>query len=255
MSSLRVLLVDTDGRESARVTTLLSDANHCVLGASGLQEAAEALEIQKFDAVLLGASVPSTAMPEFAASLRELERRQKLDSRIPVLSISPCVAEEQGWSLSENSPPDGYLARRFGPETLASAIKILAHSIAVQAAQVDRGAQPFWPDEFREQCGNEPQLMAEIIDLFLLEQQDQFVAMVKALGNCQYEQLSYIAHTLKGSLGALHAKHARRWAESVEKAAKQRDTAGCETAMAALEDSLSELKPALWSFRAQIISG
>lgn len=254
MSSLRVLVVDTDGHESARVATLLSDANHCVLGASGLEEAAEALEIQKFDAVLLGASVPSGAVPEFAASLRDLERRQKLDFRIPVFSISPRIAEEEGWSLAEHSPPDGYLARRFGPETLASAIQSLANGIASKAINLAPNSKVFQSEEFREQCGDEPDLMAEIIDLFLQEQRVQRAAIAESLSGCQYEELSYLAHTLKGSLGSLHAKQAQSCAECLERAAKQHDRAACEAAANALQDSLSDLIPALQSFRAQVLS-
>jgi HPt (histidine-containing phosphotransfer) domain-containing protein len=249
MNSLRVLLVDADGRESARVTTLLLNANHSVLGTSGLDEAAEALQLQKFDAVLLGASVPPAAVPEFAASLRDLEQRQRLDSRIPVLSISPGVAD--GWSPAVESPPDGYLSRRFGPETLSSAIHSLANGVQRNSTNFGTEPQVFLSDEFREQCAGEPQLMAEIIDLFLIEQQDQMAAMVHYLEEGQYEQLSYVAHTLKGSLGSLHARAGRQCAEWLEDVAKQQDSDECRSAMLALEAALSELEPALQTFRSQ----
>lgn len=253
MSILRVLLVDADCDESARVVTLLSGANHSVLGAGDLTEAAEALELQKFDAVLLGASVPSTAVPAFAASIRDLEQR-RFGQRIPLFSISPSIGQEQGWSPSAEPPLDGYLAEQFGPDTLTSAIRCLENGISLHSQSFDQHARIFLPAEFQEQCGGEPELMAEIIDLFLIEQENQVRAMRDAFANGRYEQLSYVAHTLKGSLGSLHAAESRRWAECLEAAAKGTDDAGCKDALLALEQALAALKPVIQTFRTQVLA-
>jgi HPt (histidine-containing phosphotransfer) domain-containing protein len=253
MSTLRVLLVDADCHESARVVTLLSGANHSVLGAGDLKEATEALELQKFDAVLLGASVPSTAVPEFAASVRNLEQRQ-FGQRVPLFSISPTIAEEQGWSLAEESPLDGYLAEQFGPDTLTSAIRCLERGISLHSNSLQQQSPIFEPAEFEEQCGGEAELMAEIIDLFVIEQEHQLGAMRDALAAGEYERLSYVAHTLKGSLGSLHAVESRRWAECLEGAAKQMDGRGCSEALLSLQRALAALKPVILTFRTQLLA-
>ena len=53
MNMLRVLLIDDDPAECERIATRLERAQHTVLPLSGFDEAAEALEIQRFDAVIL----------------------------------------------------------------------------------------------------------------------------------------------------------------------------------------------------------
>ena len=253
MSSLRVLLVDGDSREAARVVQLLSHANHSVFDASGFDQASEALQLQRFDAVLLGASVSRSEVPRFAAGLRDLELRQKLPSRIPVLSISSRIAEDPGWSRAQESPPDAYLAPRFRPDTLASAIEALANGISQHSPEVPELSEIFSPDRFGDQCVGEPELMAEIIDLFLVEHQGQLEAMARALANSRYEQLSRTAHTIKGSLASLHAPRGRHCAASLEAAASRQDGRECHTSMLALESALAQLKPVLQSFRNQIL--
>jgi len=251
MSTLRVLLVDADCQESARLSTLLSGADQTVLAAGDLNEAAEALQLERFDAVLLGASVPSAAVPEFAANVRHLEQKQ-LGYRVPLFSISASIPEEQGWSPAQESPLDGYLAEQFNSDTLTSAIRMLESSISLHSNDADPSSRIFLPNEFREQCGDDPELMAEIIDLFLVEQDKELRNMKDALAGEDYEQLSYTAHTLKGSLGSLHAAESRRCAESLEKAAKGKDNPGCRDALVALERALAALKLVIQTFRTQI---
>ena len=75
MKSLRVLLVGKDPGQGERISSLLSGAQHAVLPASGLEEAFEALEVQKFDAVLLLSQVPARRAgtpDEVAAAVRFL---------------------------------------------------------------------------------------------------------------------------------------------------------------------------------------
>ena len=262
MNTLHLLLVDADCDESARLVTMLSGANHCVLGAGDLQEASEALLLQKFDAVLLGSTVPPAAVPEFAASLRKMEQRQ-LGYRIPVFSISSDIAAEQGWSRTPASPLDGYLAEQFDPETLTQAVRSLENrqteplrsgiSGAPASGYFDQPSAIFLSAEFREQCAGEPELMVEIIDLFLSEQEHELRNLRNSLAAAQYEQLSYAAHTLKGSLGSLHAAESRGYAESLEAAAKAKSGSDCSHALLALEEALARLKPAIQTFRTHLL--
>ncbi len=70
LNTLRVLLVDGDARQSQLISSRLAGANHTVLPASGLEEAAEALCNQKFDAVLLGSPLPADGVANFTEKLR-----------------------------------------------------------------------------------------------------------------------------------------------------------------------------------------
>ena len=91
--------------------------------------------------------------------------------------------------------------------------------------------------------------MIELIDLFSAEQNRELPAMVQALADGDFEQLSRLAHTLKGSLGALHAPLAWHAAQSVEMAAKNENSRVCAEALQALNRDLAELNESLSSFR------
>lgn len=204
--------MDGDRQESERVSTLLAHASHTVLQTKGLDEAAEALELERFDAVLLGTTVPPAALADFTARLRHLDERQRVFSRTAVLSIS-------GFAL----------------ETLAEAVGKLsvdAPDQNVRAKDAAKGEPAiFAADEFREQCGEDRDFMAEIINLFLAEQEQQLLGMCDALAAEQYDRLAVLAHTLKGSLGALRAKRGQQQAQVLELAAKQKRGADCQDAL------------------------
>ncbi|MBV8550889.1 MAG: Hpt domain-containing protein [Acidobacteriaceae bacterium] len=253
MTNFRVLFIEREPEAAERISALLSRANHTVFATSSLQEAFEALGLEKFDAVLLGASVPLPERESFATGLRHLERRQAVNRRTPALLLSPHITADQGWAPGLESNIDGYLAERFEPDTLAAAIQNLSRA---NAAPPDGDEQQpvFVPEEFRDQCVNEPQLMVEIINLFLAEQGDQLLAMSDALAGSRFEHLARTAHTIKGSLAALHAMRARHRAQILESAAKEKDEAGCQAALLALEEDLEELKPVLAAFHEQTVA-
>jgi HPt (histidine-containing phosphotransfer) domain-containing protein len=54
-----------------------------------------------------------------------------------------------------------------------------------------------------------------------------------------------LAHSLKGSLGSLHAARARHWAQMLESAAAAGDMERSRTAFAALRDAIDEVAPDL----------
>lgn len=252
MSSLRVLFVDRDARESEQICSALSRASHLVLPASSLNEASEALFVQKFDAVLLGPSAISDGLLEFRAKLRQLEQAQRSIDRVPIL----CISSEPQASSAESPKTggvDAYLPEPFEPGAFADAVSNLAKAVS-RGASVDDVAGAELPvfelSEFQEQVGHDPELAAEIIDLFLSESEHQLPAMRDALTRSDYAQLRPLAHTIKGSFGSLHAPCARARAQQLETAAAQQNTEQCNTLLNALEADLEVLKQELLKLRA-----
>lgn len=250
MSSLRILFVDHDSRGSEQVCSALIGANHLVLPASSLDEAEEALSLQKFDAVLLGRSLPADGLPEFSAKLRQIEQMQRSADHIPILCLSP---EPPDASSNPGRIVDAYLSEPFEPATFAEAVNNLAK--AVNRCASTRGVAGtelpvFELDEFHEQMGGDPELAAEIIDLFFSESEQQMPAMRAALARHDYSQLRPLAHTIKGSFGSLHAPCARARAQQLETAAAHTDAETCNALLDALEADLEALKAELLALRA-----
>jgi HPt (histidine-containing phosphotransfer) domain-containing protein/CheY-like chemotaxis protein len=252
MSSLRVLFVDRDARESEQICSVLAGASHLVLPASSLDEAGEALSLQKFDAVLLSPSVITDGLGEFGARLRQLEESHGSTDRIPVLCLSAESAKESKESANSRCVVDAYLPEPFEPVAFADAVSNLAKAVSgCTSGSITAGKElpVFEADEFQEQVGHDAELAAEIIDLFLSESGHQMPAMRDALERRNYLQLRPLAHTIKGSFGSLHAPRARARAQQLETAAGQCNAELCSTLLDALEADLEALKPELLALR------
>ena len=255
MTALRFLLVHGDSHGSGRISSLLTDAHHTVLAAPTLAEAAEALCIERFDAVVLDAALPLAEVAEFASSLRRVEERQGF-ARIPVVSVSAETATE-ALPGRENPVWDECLQEPLDPAALTEAVSRLAQAVghpAAQPATPNTSEFPVLePEEFEEQVGGDRELMVEIIDLFFEERQRQIPEMRLALANGQFAQLSRLAHTIKGSLGSLRATRARWRAHELEFAAGGEDSNSCRESFSAFEQDLNALDPELLLLRERVV--
>ena len=85
VSCMRFLLIESDPCNAERISSALTQANHTVIPTSGFGEASEALEVQKFDAILLPHSRVSDELDEFTGNARRLERSQRNPTRTCIL--------------------------------------------------------------------------------------------------------------------------------------------------------------------------
>lgn len=248
MNSLRFLLVHRDPEQSEEIAARLAEANHTVMPTCGLDEAADALTVERFDAVLMDSvfrrpGVRKHGLPEFSAVLRGMEQNYKVGKRVPVIAIDD-GSDIETWI-------DAVLPEPIDPQALTEQVMRLARAIAWttdnhSANGVDGVLDP---EKFREQVGSDTELMIEIIDLFLGERERQEPEMRKALETGDFDLLTRVAHTMKGSLGSLHAMRARSRAQELELLAKQADEDACRTVLDAFEADLAELEPLLLVLR------
>jgi HPt (histidine-containing phosphotransfer) domain-containing protein/CheY-like chemotaxis protein len=251
MKQLRVLLVRNELRGSERISSVLEGASHAVLELDGLTEAWEALEVQKFDAILVSSSLPCDELESFKLRLREIEKVQRTPVRTPILS---CLGATQDSSsvMSGHTPSlDGYLPHQFEPSAFVNTVTSLANcacqSTVDQAGGTPEPSSVFDPDGFREQLAHDQELIVEIVNLFLEESNTQLSEMRDALASGDFSTLRRITHTLKGSLGSLHAAQSRVRAQELEASAKESDGAGCQRTFMQLESDLEALRPHLVS--------
>jgi HPt (histidine-containing phosphotransfer) domain-containing protein/CheY-like chemotaxis protein len=250
MNSLRVLLVDGGSEKSEAISATLAWANHTVLPTTGLEEASEALTVEQFDAVLLASSFPAPGLADFTARLRRLEESQRAAVRIPVLALESVAI----------GGTDGCVHEPLDAAALTVAVRSLAKALGRpaerQVASAIDDLPVLEPEKFEEQVGYDNELMVEIIDLFLEERKGQVSEMEGCVARGDWDSLSRIAHTIKGSLGSLHASRAHSRAQELESAARGKH---CEVSVLAyhqlvrdlqvMEPRLLELKDAVTSAR------
>ena len=253
MNSLRLLLVDGGSEKSDAISTTLASANHTVLPTNGLDEAGEALFVEQFDAVLLAANFPANSLADFTAKLRRVEQSQRAATRIPVLALE---------SLSEASSGeancDGYVHEPIDPVALTIDVRRLAAALGKpMEMKVSSGIDDLpvlEPEKFEEQVGYDNELMVEIIDLFLEERRGQVSGMEDCVANKDWDSLSKIAHTIKGSLGSLHAARARSRAQELETAARNSEVEVSLRAHRQLIRDLEALEPVLLELKDAVTS-
>jgi HPt (histidine-containing phosphotransfer) domain-containing protein len=247
MNSLRFLLVHSNLQQAERIAAVLAGANHTVLPAAGLDEASDALGIEQFDAVLLESEFTSRGLTEFSAKLRGMEESRRLSTRVPIIAIDAVngSSEEAGFDAVMPQPIDPYALT----DAVGRLAKAVSFSHSSQEADEADGMEIINPEMFEEQMGGDRELMVEIIDLFLEERKRQEVEMREALQAREFELLSRLAHTIKGSLGSLHASKSRYHAQELETASKHGDMEKLGSLLTSLEKDLAELEPELLSLR------
>lgn len=246
MNSLRFLLVHRNPAQSEEIAALLARANHSVCPTSGFEEAADALTVERFDAVLMQSEFRFKGLSEFSAQLRKMEKSQRSATRVPVIALS------EGDSTTLENGLDGFIPEPIDPAKLTAEVIHLAQAVnrsSSEAVAESEALEVIDPEKFREQVGFDDELMGEIIDLFLEERKRQEPEMHEALMAKEFDLLSRLAHTIKGSLSSLHAMRARAHAQDLEYAAKVADEDVCWASLAALESDLAELEPELLALR------
>jgi two-component system sensor histidine kinase/response regulator len=250
VETLKILVV---GAASAgRVSSLLERAAHTVVTTPDLVEATEALMVSRFDAVLLTAEMPPVEIEEFTAVVRELDRRAGTQTRTPVLFIAP-DGYQQDLQVFLGSGIDEIVAESIDADALSLAIARLASAVSIDKGAASAALAPELPvlntEALREQVAYDDELLIELIDLYIGERSKQSSEMQEALASGDYNRLSRVAHTIKGSLGSLHAPAAHATANALEMAARESDVAQCQDFLAAFEKQLDAVEEQLLILR------
>ena len=248
--SLRVLVVETDPQRAARISGLLEKAEHEVYPLARFEEVAGVLSTQRFDAVLVPATATGDELQGVASTLQLLEKNMAA-GHTPLLSCAAAgIAPEPDGSVEALLPVD------FEIDAFAAAIGKLARGVSTLGSPDKSLLSKLPPDlpvfdttDFREQMFDDSELMVEIIDLYLEESARQRQEMKAALEAGDIKEVSRVAHTIKGSLGSLHAPRARSRSQDLESAAKAGNAALGAAALGALEEELSALEPELLKLR------
>lgn len=252
MNPLRVLVIERDPEKVGRISAVLNEVQCEILPASSFDEAMEALFVQRFDAVLVGSAADAKPQADFTAALRKIEKSLGLLSKTPVLLCSAAVPNGL-WTPTHEEWVDAYLPEEFAAATFTDAVVRLAQALSpsTQAKEpVSSSDLPiFEPDKFQAQVAYDRDLLVEIIDLFMAERRTQVAEMQAALNGSDFARLSRVAHTIKGSLGSLHASLARSHAQQLESAARSADAQVCRFCLAVLEQDLDLLEPELIALR------
>jgi HPt (histidine-containing phosphotransfer) domain-containing protein len=125
-------------------------------------------------------------------------------------------------------------------------------SISTPAPAEKSPAEVLDEAQLMSRVDNDPQLLRDLVDLFL-EECPRLVDEIRvALDSKDAKALQRGAHSLKGSTTNLAAKMTSEAALKLERLAQAGDLAHAESVLQELERQLARLKPALLAVRAEV---
>jgi two-component system, sensor histidine kinase and response regulator len=221
-----------------------------------VEDGAEALEevsLGRYDAVLMDVQMPEMDGYEATRRIREREGAAK---RTPVIAMTAGALEgEREAALSAGM--DDYVAKPVKAEELD---RVLARwtsrddpAPGADGAAGDRedpDAEPPLDPAVLEtlrslQEEGEPDLLAELAEMFLDDAALQLEGLREAIGEADAQKVRGISHALKGSSGNMGATRVSEVCAELEMAGESGDLAAAPGLLERLEEELSLARPAL----------
>jgi len=222
--SLDVLVVEDNPVNRKFVVALLMKWGHRVViacdGASGI----EALQRQHFDLMLMDVQMPVMDGIAAAHSIRASERER--GGHIPIIAIT-AHARIQDRVRCLEAGMDRYLTKPIDSELLRNAIVELFPSVSSSSdPTTEPTGAPVDFDQLYEYVGDDPTLLAEVVQIFLDDTPVALASAARAISDADSHTLELSAHRLKGSLSTIGAAAAAETANLLESMGREEALAG-----------------------------
>jgi len=222
MVSLRVLVVDDNAVNRAVAAGLIEQQRHVVTLAENGREAVAAARGQRFDLILMDLQMPE--LDGLAATARIRETESALGRRTPIVAMTARAAEDDRARCLAGGMDD-YVSKPVTKEKLLSAIARACSVVETRERAHERTQQressSFSAATLLEQFEGDQDLLDRIATIFA----ESTPELVCQLGECAARQdavgIARAAHTLRGSLANIGAKHAARLAGEMEERARK----------------------------------
>jgi PAS domain S-box-containing protein len=246
---LRILLAEDHAINQTLAVRLLGREGHRVTVAGNGREALRLLDEQAFDVVLMDVEMPGMSGFETTALIRE--REKGTGRRLPIVALTAhAMKGDRERCLAAGM--DGYVTKPVRPDQLRAALR----DIRPQAPAPPPGPAPVPGDDGLDRAaalahvGGDSVLLGELAGLFLADCPRLRAGLRGALAGGNADGLRVAAHTLKGSLACLGAVPAAGLAQQLEGLARGGDLAAAAPALAAVEEALERVLPAIDGLRA-----
>jgi CheY-like chemotaxis protein len=196
---VKVLLAEDNIVNQRVAVGLLMRRGHDVTVAANGLETLAALDQELFDIVLMDVQMPEMGGLEATAAIREREQKSGGHIRIVAMTAHAMTGDRERCLAAGM---DDYMSKPIDQQKLYAVVEgdAVAAPVAVAAAKsaVDRV-------ELLERLGGDPELVAEVIGLFVADMPAQLAAIRSAVERRDPEALRKAAHGLKGAAGNLSA--------------------------------------------------
>jgi PAS domain S-box-containing protein len=249
---LRILVAEDNAVNRELVTRRLQKHGHTAIAVTNGLEAVERWEQEAASCDLILMDVQMPEMDGFQATAQIREREKNSGKHIPIIALTAhAMKGDRERCLAAGM--DGYVAKPIRHQELMDTIEAL-----VPGGPDVRPASPAQktPHEVLDEAllvahlDNDPQLLRDLVDLFLDESPRLLQDIAVALENRDAKGVQRGAHSLKGSTSNLAAPMASEAALELERLAQAGDFARADSVLRELKLQLERLAPALVAMRA-----
>jgi CheY-like chemotaxis protein/HPt (histidine-containing phosphotransfer) domain-containing protein len=259
---LRVLLAEDNLVNQRLALRLLEKSGHTVRVAGNGRQALQALERDRFDVVLMDVQMPELDGMEATEEIRRRERTA--GGHVPIIALTAhAMKGDRERCLAAGM--DGYVAKPIRDQELFAVMEqvLEAHAPTRLARPSEEPAPPqpeadsqsppegqavaedFDRAAALEHCGDDAQLLSELVSMFLVEIPGWMANLSEGLATGDAEKVKRTAHTIKGAVGTFGARPAQAAALRLETIGKQGDLAEAGPAWEEMQTAIERLKKAL----------
>jgi two-component system sensor histidine kinase/response regulator len=244
---LRVLLAEDNVVNQRLAIRLLENRGHNVVVAGNGKEAVSLYQQGGFDIILMDVQMPVMGGFEATALIRKGEENTGL--RIPIIALTAHAMKGDRERCLE-AGMDEYISKPIRSEELSKAIRQFYSAEPAADVQAQNGPAEIQGEVldktgFLANGGDDPELVCEIIDLFLKELPQLMVSVRDAVGHGDGPGLRSAAHSIGGTLRIFCAARAIEAAHRLEMAGECGDLAAAAEGVADLETETTLLKKEL----------
>ncbi len=245
--TLTILLAEDNPINQIYVQELLEMDGHEVVVAHTGRRALEALRRQRFDVILMDIQMPEMDGLEATRAIRS-DRSGDFDPNIPIVALTAHALKGDREAFLRAGMNE-YLSKPVSPAGLEAALaKAVGDAAPVPAApgpETDNRQDLLdWPELMAKARGNTGFLM-KLFGAFVAEQPVNLESMREALAMADFDQLAFMAHSLKGASATMCAPVLREASHDLERAAKNHDPSRTNAAFASMEKAMNEVLGAM----------
>jgi two-component system sensor histidine kinase/response regulator len=232
---LKILLAEDNVVNQRVAIGLLERAGHQITLAENGRQTVAAFDTAQFDLVLMDMQMPEMGGFEAMAVIREHELSK--GGHIPIIALTAhALKGDRERCLATGA--DGYVSKPIKPSELFKEIETIMVRRCFDVVAAD---MPVGLGDLLARVGGDPQLLREVIGLFLEDCPRLVAAIREGLAAGDTEAVHRAAHALKGSAGNFDATDVTALAQRLEARALEGSLETAKETFVALETAVSQL--------------
>jgi CheY-like chemotaxis protein/HPt (histidine-containing phosphotransfer) domain-containing protein len=238
---LRVLVAEDNAVNQRVVIRMLETAGCRVDAVANGREAVDAIARLPYDLVFMDCQMPEMDGYEATRLIRATEREHASGHHVPIVALTAnalqgdreqCLAAGMDDYLAKPITKQAFVAslRRWGAQNGPPADGSIDATALAELAAIDGGP-------------GQPNLLAELLDLFREDTPVRLAALRAALESGNADGMREGAHALKGSCASLGLRHLQELCATLERQGHEGALSEAHSTLAAVDAELERLRP------------